>query len=95
VTGNPFNSIESAHEYMRLLGEALEEAQRTVQEDVEGITLVGPEDRGRRLEALQLVTYKLDQLRHHVSASSCILNDLRTMRRLLLRQRRSDVVRQE
>jgi hypothetical protein len=79
-----FHSIESAHEYLGLLGEALEEAQHTIQEDIDGLTPVGVEDTARRLHALQLVSYKLDQLRHHVSASSRILNDLRTLRRLLL-----------
>jgi hypothetical protein len=79
-----FHSIESAHEYLGLLGEALEEAQHTIQEDIDGLTPVGGEDRARRLHALQLVSYKLDQLRHHVGASSRILNDLRTLRRLLL-----------
>jgi hypothetical protein len=81
---SPFESIESAHEYLGLLVEALEEAQRTIQEDIEGIALVGTDGRARRLQALQLVSYKLDQLKHHLGASSRILNDLRTLRRLLL-----------
>jgi hypothetical protein len=83
VVKGPFHSIESAHEYLGLLGEALEEAQRTIQEDIDGIAL-GGEVPARRLRALQLVSYKLDHLRHHVGASSRILNDLRTLRRLLL-----------
>ena len=38
----------------------------------------------RRLEALQLVAYKLDQLARHTDGSRRILNDLRILRRLLL-----------
>ncbi len=33
------------------------------------------------------MSYKLDWLRHHVGASCYILNDLRTLRRLLLGER--------
>ena len=44
---------------------------------------------GRAAEAMHLLNYKLEQLRHHVKASSRILNDLRTMRRLLLGERRN------
>jgi hypothetical protein len=81
---SPFESIESAHEYLALLGEALEDAHGTIRGDIEEIGRVGGADRARHLQALQVVGYKLDQLRHHVSASSRILNDLRTLRRLLL-----------
>ena len=41
----------------------------------------------RRLEALQLVAYKLDQLARHTDGSRRILNDLRILRRLLLGER--------
>jgi hypothetical protein len=41
----------------------------------------------RRLEALQLVTYKLEQLSRHIDTSQRLLNDLRTLRRLLLGER--------
>jgi hypothetical protein len=84
VVKDAFHSVESAHEYLGLLGEALEEAQLSIQEDIDGLTPVGGEDTARRLHALRLVSYKLDQLRHHLGASSRILNDLRTLRRLLL-----------
>jgi hypothetical protein len=84
MVNSPFHSIESGHEYLSLLGEALEEAQATIQEEIEAIAQVDAEGRARRLQALQLVSYKLDQLRQHLRASSRILNDLRTLRRLLL-----------
>jgi hypothetical protein len=41
----------------------------------------------RRIEALQIVQFKLDKLEHHLKTSSRLLNDLRTLRRLLLEER--------
>jgi len=41
----------------------------------------------RRLDALQLAAYKLDRLASHVNTSHRLLNDLRTLRRLLLGER--------
>jgi hypothetical protein len=36
---------------------------------------------------LQIVQFKLDKLEQHLQASSRLLNDLRTLRRLLLEER--------
>jgi hypothetical protein len=80
----PFDSLEGALEYVGLLREALEEARGTIQQD---ITLADAEGATRRLEALQLVTYKLERLSHHMEASHRLLNDLRTLRRLLMGER--------
>lgn len=80
----PFDNIESAHEYVGLLVEALEESEGAVQEDIERAETEGAQ---RRLEALQLVAHKLAKLKVHVTTSRRILNDLRTLRRLLLRER--------
>jgi hypothetical protein len=44
----------------------------------------------RRVEALRLVLYKLDKLEHHITASRRLLNDLRSLRRLLLQERSPD-----
>ncbi len=41
----------------------------------------------RRTQALQIVQFKLDQLEKHLQTSSRLLNDLRTLRRLLLDER--------
>jgi hypothetical protein len=83
--GSPFDSIEGAHEYMRLLREALEEAQHAIQQDAD---IVGwAKGNARRIEALQIVTYKLNQLGEHLAATRRLLNDLRTLRRLLFRER--------
>jgi hypothetical protein len=81
----PFDSIEGAQEYVSLLAESLEEAVRAIQED----TAVAARTAGaeRRVQALRLVDYKLNQLREHLAASRRILNDLRTLRRLLLEGR--------
>ena len=81
---NPFDSIEDAHQYVSLLGEVLDQTQDTIQED---IAIARSGGAARRLEALLLVRYKLERLRHHMGASRHILNDLRTLRRLLLGER--------
>ena len=80
----PFDSIESAYEFMNLLRESLDEAYAEVQADTETAQTAGVE---RRVQALRLVDLKLHQLRQHVLASLRILNDLRTLRRLLLGER--------
>jgi hypothetical protein len=87
VDQNPFGSIESAQEYLRLLSEALQEAQVGFHEDVVDSAPLDERSRARRVEAMRLVSDKLSQLTHHVNASRCVLNDLRTLRRLLLRER--------
>jgi hypothetical protein len=78
---NPFDSIESAQEYLKLLTDAVGDAKRAVTTDV-----VDPANpaRDRRVEALHLVVYKLEKLEQHVTAGRRILNDLRTLRRLLM-----------
>ena len=80
----PFDSIEGALEYVGLLREALQEARGTIDED---IALAEGEGATRRREALHIVAYKLDRLAHHMSASRRLLNDLRSLRRLLLSER--------
>jgi hypothetical protein len=80
----PFDNIESAHEYVRLLAEAVGDAAAAIDEEIrQGVAEGG----GRRLEALQLVAYKLERLRGHMAAAGYLLNDLRTLRRLLLGER--------
>jgi hypothetical protein len=81
----PFDSLESAHEYLSLMREALEEAYAAIQQDTAEAQLTQGAE--RRLEALRLVDYKLNQLRKHLLASLVLTNDLRTLRRLLLKER--------
>jgi hypothetical protein len=81
----PFTNIESAYQYVALLREALDDAYRSVEDDAEAARdIPGAE---RRVEAFTIVSHKLDQLRQHLLASLILLNDLRTLRRLLLGER--------
>ena len=83
-SGTPFDSIESAQQFVDLLAEAVEEASREVEADIAGAT--GPEAE-RQKQALQLVSYNLAKLSVHLGTSRRILNDLRNLRRLLLQER--------
>jgi hypothetical protein len=83
--GTPFDSIEGAREYVGLLAEAIADARAVIQDD---ITEANGQGEARRVEALQIVAYKLEKLGGHVTSSRQILNDLRTLRRLLLGERR-------
>jgi hypothetical protein len=80
----PFDSVESAYEFVGLLREALDDAYAEIQGDTETAQAEGAE---RRVQALRLVDLKLNQLRQHTLASLIILNDLRMLRRLLLGDR--------
>lgn len=82
--GTPFDSIEGSHEYVAMLAEALDEARRDIESEVAVAEHDGAE---RRKEALLLVSYNLAKLNLHITASRRILNDLRTLRRLLLAER--------
>ena len=83
-TQTPFDSVENAQQYVRLLLDAILEGKREIDADL----AAGTDARlGRRLQALQLVQFKLDKLAHHLHSSSRLLNDLRTLRRLLLDER--------
>lgn len=80
----PFDNIESSHEYVSLLAEAIAIALAEVEAD---IALAGADGADRRRDALQLVRYNMNKLQGHVTTSRRILNDLRTLRRLLLEER--------
>ena len=85
----PFDNIEGSHEYVRLLSEAIAEALAEVEADVELASVSGAE---RRKQALQLVHFKLTRLQAHMVSSGRLLNDLRSLRRLLLEERTLDRV---
>jgi hypothetical protein len=82
----PFDNIESALEYVNYLLDAIQEAHKQIETEIERSS-----DRklARREQALQLVSYKLDKLESHIATSRRILKDLRTLRRLLLEERGS------
>lgn len=82
----PFDSIEGSHEYVALLAETVEEARREVEVEVAEAERVGE---SRRKQALLLVAYNLARLAVHLKTSRRILNDLRTLKRLLLAERGS------
>ena len=81
----PFTNIESAYQYIALLREALDDAYSSVEEDADAARATPGAE--RRVEAFRLVTHKLNQLRPLLLESLILLNDLRTLRRLLLGER--------
>ncbi len=80
----PFDSVESAQQFLELLGEAVEEARGEIESQIAEAAAEGAE---RRKQALQLISYNLAKLATHLTASRRILNDLRSLRRLLLEER--------
>jgi hypothetical protein len=77
----PFDSIESAHEFVDLLSQVVLETRREVEADIQRDATSNV---SRRLEALQIAAYKMHTLEFHLKKSRCLLNDLRTLRRLLV-----------
>jgi hypothetical protein len=83
----PFDNIESAEQFVKLLIEAIKESRR----DVDAEIARGEANRsGRSKKALQLVSANLAKLSQHMTTSRRILNHLKTLRRLLLQDRRPD-----
>ncbi len=80
----PFDSIESAHEFVVFLAERVEEAIKEVQGHSDQARAEANE---RRVEALAVALLKMNQLSTHMQKSRRILNDLRTLRRLLFQER--------
>ncbi len=78
-----FDNIESAHQYVRLLVEQIHDVEGEIEKDIAEAAGNGFR---RRVDALRLVSHKLKQLKHHLTASSRVLNDLRALRRLLVGQ---------
>jgi hypothetical protein len=82
----PFDSIEGSYEYVDMLADAIQEARRDVEAEV---ILAESEKADRRKQGLLLVSYNLAKLEGHITSSRRILNDLRTLRRVLLSERKS------
>ena len=78
----PFDTIESALEFLQLLQIESGKAQPEVAALMEQDKAVSP----RREEAFRLVVYKLSQLNSHVESSQRVLHDLRALRTLLLKE---------
>jgi len=81
---SPFDSIESAQEFMNILAETILDNMKDLHRDHE--IAVG-EGEKRRAQALELALFKLKMLNCHVHKSRRMLNDLRTLRRLILDER--------
>ena len=77
-----FKTLESAHDFVALLAETVAEAKQELEGDVERESATS-----RRQDALRIALYNLAKLELHVNRSRRILNDLRTLRRLLLEER--------
>ena len=84
LTDDPFDSIESAHSFLTLLRETVSEAKREIDNDVQRTS---DSSVSRRLDALRIAAYKMEKLEFHLNRSSRILNDLRSLRRLLFEER--------
>lgn len=74
----PFESIESALEFMVLLEEEIADASRELHEMLDNAS------NRRQAEALNLALYKMHQLNFHTQKSRRILNDLRLIRTVLV-----------
>ncbi len=84
VVEQPFDSIESAQEYMGMLANTTLEVISDLQHDRD-LALRGGDK--RRAQAIDLAIFKLKTLGCYVYKSRRALNDLRILRRLILNER--------
>ncbi len=82
-SASPFDTIESAHSFVQFLSSTLAETKKEVLAEVERQT----GDPNRRRDALLVAMYNLERLEYHLTRSTRLLNDLRSIRRLLLEER--------
>jgi len=82
----PFDTIESAQEYMNILAATALDAMNDLKRDRDQAARDGEQ---RRAQAIDLAMYKLRMLGCHVYKSRRMLNDLRIIRRLILNERLS------
>jgi hypothetical protein len=83
-TEQTFDSIESAIDFMNVLAETILDAVKDLHRDQKSAVQEGLE---RRAQAIELAQFKLKTLNCYVFKSRRTLNDLRTIRRLLLNER--------
>lgn len=84
VIERPFDSIESAHQYMDILADTALEAMKDLKDDRDEALRGGDL---RTAQAMDLAIFKLKTLSCHIYKSRRTLNDLRTLRRLILNER--------
>ena len=82
----PFESIESAQEFMHILSETALDAITELSRD-RAEALQNGQD--RRAQAIDLAIFKLKRFGCHVHQGSRMLNDLRILRRLILNERQA------
>jgi hypothetical protein len=82
--GQPFDSIESAQDFMQILAETILETMTDLNRDHQAAMKDSQE---RRAQAIELAIFKLKTLNCHVHKSRRVLNDLRMIRRLILNER--------
>jgi len=82
--GNPFHSIDSAHQLMTLLAATIVEARQELEADIEREAKL---NLSRRSDALRVALYNLKKLELDINRSRRLLNDLRTLGRLLFEER--------
>ena len=80
----PFDSIESAYDFMNVLAETILAAMQDLHRDHQSAMKDGLE---RRARAIELALFKTKTLNCYVHKSRRTLNDLRTIRRLILNER--------
>ena len=80
----PFDSIESAQDYMKVLADTVLDAMKDLSEAQQEALRDGQE---RRAKAIELAQFKLKILSCYIHKSRRTLNDLRTIRRLILNER--------
>jgi hypothetical protein len=76
-----FESIDSAKQLIELMIEDVKLSRQEIDSD---IAEAERENANRRRDALLVVAHQLNLLSSHLANSSRILNDLRSLRRLLL-----------
>ena len=81
---SPFASIEDAREFLTLLAQTIFETKLEIEADVQRES---KREFSRRTDALKLTLYTVTRLEFHINRSRRILNDLRTLRRLLFEER--------
>ena len=80
----PFDSIESAYDFMSVLGETILDAMKDLNREEQRALKDGAD---RRAQAIELARFKLKTLGCYVHKSRRALNDLRTLKRLIMEER--------
>jgi hypothetical protein len=84
-----FDSIESAHDFVDVLAATVLDAVVDLNRDRKIALADGDK---RRVDAIDLALFKLKTLTRHLHQSRRNLNDLRSIRRLLLEERKPQLV---